>query len=83
MNNSMIPQGMYFDTNLDGLLASYIQNQLLGNNPNTQDYINSLTANVGYEGGGYGVDLGFNHPNPVYEGDILDWNVNIKVPINF
>ena len=81
--NEQSPLGAYFNSNAEGLLQNVILNGLLGNPMGPDDYWKEFTFNTGYEQGGYGVDLGYNRPNPLHQGDKLDWLLTGKIPLDF
>lgn len=81
--NAKSPLGMYFNSNAEGLLQNVILNTMFGNPLAADDYWKDFVANVGYEGEGYGLDVGYNQPNPLMPGDRLDWQVTGKIPLDF
>ena len=79
----------YVNTNAQGILGIALKDMLRGNPQTNQNYLDMLRGNIGLNYGGYGLDIGFNqpHPNPwglphMGTGQIEDWNVNVKFPIN-
>ena len=79
-NNS--PLGLYFNSNAKQLLQEYLIQQLIGGNPNAQNYFNNIGGNIGYESSGYGINLGIHNQIGGLGGDTLNWDVNIKIPID-
>ena len=80
--NKKSPLGMYFNSNAEGLLQNVILNTMMGNPLAPDDYWKDFTANIGYESGGYGIDLGYNQPSPLPGTPNLDWQVTGKIPID-
>ena len=73
---------MYFNSNAQGLLQNFLINSLMGNPLGPDEYYKDFTANIGYENSGYGVDVGYNKPNPTIPGDKFNWQVTGKIPFD-
>ena len=81
--NAQSPMGMYFNSNAQGLLQNFLINSLLGNPLGPDEYYKQFTGNIGYESpGGYGLDLGYNQPNPIPGQGNLNWNLTGKIPFD-
>tara|TARA_R100000458_G_scaffold48663_1_gene47857 strand:+ start:1400 stop:1693 length:294 start_codon:yes stop_codon:yes gene_type:complete len=91
--NSQSPMGMYFNSNAQGLLQNFLINSLLGNPLGPDEYYENFTGNLGYENSGYGIDVGWNKPNPLNTpGDMFgggttfpndDIRITGKIPLDF
>jgi len=85
--------GMYFNSNAQGLLQNFITNSIQGLQLDPDKYYKDFTGNIGYENNGYGIDVGWNKPNPLntsvdmYGGGTTYPNQDIritgKIPLDF
>lgn len=73
----------YIQSNASSILGLALQDAVFGKPQKGQSYLDMLKGNIGFNTpGGYGMNVGFNQPNPLLAGDVLDWDVNVKFPFN-
>ena len=84
--NQKSPLGLYFNSNAAGLLQNVLLNTLAGEPFAPDDYWEMFSADVGYEDGGYGINLGYNKPSLLNSPGVSypnnTWTLTGKMPID-